>query len=207
MNKNIFGIDIPYYVFETEKLAGEGLYFGGEVDDNGNIFREKDVLENDYSCPLLESGKYFVCSKLYVSLSEPKDRHYQICSDGQYSPRFSLLLTVEESELAVREPNHEEYVELIVKALNEINIADDVYRYMKKKYVLQDATDYIVENNYDNELPDDEAEIKKIGELADEVATRYVYWGKNDANRIYWDNIKSIYDRVIVERNRHDRHD
>ncbi len=29
------------------------LYFGGEVDANGNYFRSKDVLEEDYSDPLM----------------------------------------------------------------------------------------------------------------------------------------------------------
>ena len=50
-------------LFHPAELAGQGLYYGGEVDDNGNVFREKDVLEEDYSKPLLFGDETYEISK------------------------------------------------------------------------------------------------------------------------------------------------
>ncbi len=47
------------YKFNPNKLSGNYLHIGGFVDDNGNIFREKDVLEEDYSNPILLGGKKY----------------------------------------------------------------------------------------------------------------------------------------------------
>ena len=40
-------------VFIPANIADTYLLMGGYVDPNGNVFREKDVLEEDYSEPIL----------------------------------------------------------------------------------------------------------------------------------------------------------
>ena len=46
-------------IFHPEALAEEYLVMGGEFDHNGNFFREKDVLANDFSNPILFGGEEY----------------------------------------------------------------------------------------------------------------------------------------------------
>ncbi len=180
------------YVIDTILLADNGLYYGGEVENNGNIYREKDVLEDDYSEPILVGGKYSAFIKRITT--DEGERYYNVSIT---SKDVDILLSESEFEAAVREMNLDEQAEEVIAVISDFDLlSDKVYRLLRKKYVFQDATDYILDNEYSGELPDDAAEIEKIGKLAEKIATTYVNWGKNDANLSYWDNIKNVYDNV-----------
>lgn len=192
MKENYLNIPMAKYVIDTILLADNGLYYGGEVDNNGNIYREKDVLEDDYSEPILAGGKYSVFVKR-LTTDEGK-RYYNVSIT---SKDVDILLSESEFEAAVREMNLDEQAEEVIAVISDFDLlSDKVYRLLRKKYVFQDATDYILDNEYNGELPDDAAEIEKIGKLAEKISTTYVNWGKNDANLSYWDNIKNVYDNV-----------
>lgn len=194
MKENNLNIPMAKYVIDTTLLADNGLYYGGEVDGNGNVYREKDVLENDYSDPILVGGKYSVFVKRLTT--DEGERYYNVSIT---SKDVDILLSESEFEAAVREMNLDEQAEEVITAISDIdNLSDKVYRLLRKKYVFQDATDYILDNEYNGELPDDAAEIEKIGKLAEKMATTYVNWGKNDANLSYWDNIKRVYDDALA---------
>ena len=194
MKENYLNIPMAKYVIDTTLLADNGLYYGGEVDSNGNVYREKDVLENDYSDPILVGGKYSVFVKRLTT--DEGERYYNVSIT---SKDVDILLSESEFETAVREMNLYEQAEEVIAAMSDIdNLSDAVYRLLRKKYVFQDATDYILDNEYNGELPDDAAEIEKIGKLAEKMATTYVNWGKNDANLSYWDNIKRVYDDALA---------
>ena len=194
MKENYLNIPMAKYVIDTTLLADNGLYYGGEVDSNGNVYREKDVLENDYSDPILVGGKYSVFVKRLTT--DEGERYYNVSIT---SKDVDILLSESEFETAVREMNLYEQAEEVIAAMSDIdNLSDAVYRLLRKKYVFQDATDYILDNEYNGELPDDAAEIEKIGKLAEKMATTYVNWGKNDANLRYWDNIKRVYDDALA---------
>ena len=87
-------------IFHPEELAEESLYMGGEFDCNGNFFREKDVLEEDYSNPLLIGGEEYDITE---------ERWTPIQSDGKevllvmlsLDNGVSLHLTPEEYHQAV----------------------------------------------------------------------------------------------------------
>lgn len=192
MEENYLNIPMAKYVIDTILLADNGLYYGGEVDNNGNIYREKDVLEDDYSEPILVGGKYSVFVKRLTT--DEGERYYNVSIT---SKDVDILLSESEFEAAVREMNLDEQAEEVITVISDFDLlSDKVYRLLRKKYVFQDATDYILDNEYNGELPDDAAEIEKIGKLAEKISTTYVNWGKNDANLSYWDNIKNVYDNV-----------
>ena len=192
MKENYLNIPMAKYVIDTILLADNGLYYGGEVDNNGNIYREKDVLEDDYSEPILVGGKYSVFVKRITT--DEGVRYYNVSIT---SKDVDILLSESEFEAAVREMNLDEQAEEVIAVISDFDLlSDKVYRLLRKKYVFQDATDYILDNEYNGELPDDAAEIEKIGKLAEKISATYVNWGKNDANLSYWDNIKNVYDNV-----------
>ena len=49
--------------FTSKALAGQYLEMGGYIDKDGNLFREKDVLAEDYSTPLLFGGMEYGVEK------------------------------------------------------------------------------------------------------------------------------------------------
>ncbi len=87
-------------VFNPNNLAGSSFYMGGLVDENGNVFREKDVMEDDYSEPILVGNKrYPVVSVREMNAEQGRKLINVIILDGKTELQY--LLTEDEYKEAV----------------------------------------------------------------------------------------------------------
>ena len=196
-----------FMVIDMMRLAGKGLHFGGEVDENGNFFREKDVLNNDYSEPTLTTGIYPTMVNLTVTMEKgrPTNRYYRAHIFEKMGlldvtlPKASLLLSEDEYKAAVRPLNDEEKAKMVVAELKAMKLTDSVYRILKEEYVYQDAYEYIWENNFDDKAELSEEEEAHADRLAHKIARRYVFDGDYNSNLGHEENIKNLLEKITVE--------
>lgn len=107
-------------IFEPIKLADTYLVMGGYIDEDGNVYREKDVLNEDFATPLM-TNKPYVSEEPPIIVRTSGDSYINVTLVplGEIPAKTSLTLTKEEYRKATREATKTE-VSAAIKSRGEV---------------------------------------------------------------------------------------